>query len=240
VSPSYSLLPQPDESPLESLSPPQLSELESLESPVHESGPESSELESPLHESSLASLELESPLHDSLASLELESPLHDSLASLELESPLHDSFGPESTPETVQLPSLAGAGVSTGVGRSGSSGGLDTLGELPPGGWVRGSEGWLTGGNGICAGQPLRSTSVAISSALRGALGATRNTARSARALPKKRLSRGSAKPSSLRLCARSSPPLHVKSAEFCEPRACAARTCVSQLPAGAPLSAPK
>jgi hypothetical protein len=93
VSPSYSLLPQPDDSPLESLSPLQLSELESLESPVQESVPESLELESPLHESLLDSLELESPLHESL----LDSP--------ELESPLHESSEPESKTLTVQLSS---------------------------------------------------------------------------------------------------------------------------------------
>jgi hypothetical protein len=54
VSPSYSLLPQPDESLLESLA-----------LPLQESEPESFELASPLQESLLESLELESPLHES-------------------------------------------------------------------------------------------------------------------------------------------------------------------------------
>jgi len=93
VSPSYSLLPQPEESPLESLSPLQLSELESLASPLHESGPESFELESPLQESLLESPELESPLHESR------------LESRELESPLHESCDPRSEGDAVQLPS---------------------------------------------------------------------------------------------------------------------------------------
>ena len=97
-------MPHPDESLLESLSPLQLSELESRESPLQESGPDSPELESPLHESPFASLELESPLHESL------------LESAELESPLHESFEPESTAETVQLPSLCDTGVAPDAG----------------------------------------------------------------------------------------------------------------------------
>ena len=91
-------MPQPESSELESESPLQLS-LESLEleSPLHVSGPESSELEFPEHESSeLESSELESPLHDSLlvASVGVGSPPHESLASktaTQLPSPRSDS-----------------------------------------------------------------------------------------------------------------------------------------------------
>jgi hypothetical protein len=129
VSPSYSLLPQPEEPSL-------VSEL-----PLQLSLPESLVLELPLQESVAGSLEVELPLHESaLGSLELESPLHESLpvASVPVELPVQESLDPEPRTAPLQLPSLwytgePGSAVSGGAPTAAVGAGGDEPSPEAPG-----------------------------------------------------------------------------------------------------------